>query len=127
LTEMREEFPDKKIIAAFEPRSNTTKLNTFQNELGEALSIADNIVVGKIDREHLLTDDEKLDMNKLLEDIEAQGKTAVHYNESSDIAEYIKRSADDNSVIIIMTNGSFDGLFGMFEIKNDLAHIPAIF
>lgn len=116
LTEMREEFPDKKIIAAFEPRSNTTKLNTFQKELAEALSIADDVIVGKIDREHLLTIEEKLDMNKLLNDIKSQGKAAVHYDESSDIAEYIKKSADKDSVIIIMTNGSFDGLFGMLGV-----------
>ncbi|MBN2788895.1 MAG: UDP-N-acetylmuramate:L-alanyl-gamma-D-glutamyl-meso-diaminopimelate ligase, partial [Candidatus Delongbacteria bacterium] len=84
LTEMRGEFPDKKIIAAFEPRSNTTKRNIFQTELGEALSIADDVIVGKIDREEQLTMDEKLDMVKLLSDIKSQGKTAVHYNESSD-------------------------------------------
>ncbi len=111
LAEVRGRYPDKKIIAAFEPRSNTTKRNIFQNELAEALSIADEVVIGKIDREDQLSAEEKLDMNKLLEDIRAKGKTAVHYNESGDIADYIKYSADENSVIIIMTNGSFDGLF----------------
>lgn len=111
LTEVREEYPDKKIIAAFEPRSNTTKRNIFQNELAQALSIADYIIVGKIDREDQLSADEKLDMGKLLSDLEAKGRTAVHYNESSEIAEYIKTEADADSVILIMTNGSFDGLF----------------
>ena len=111
LTEVREEYPDKKIIAAFEPRSNTTKRNIFQNELAEALSIADDVIVGKIDREDQLNSDEKLDMNKLLADIKAKGKTAVHFDDSGEIAEFIKNRADDDSVILIMTNGSFDGIF----------------
>jgi len=111
LTEVREEYPEKKIIAAFEPRSNTTKRNIFQNELAEALSIADDVIVGKIDREDQLTSDEKLDMNKLLADIKAKGKTAVHFDDSGEIAEFIKNRADDDSVILIMTNGSFDGIF----------------
>ncbi|MBN2858143.1 MAG: UDP-N-acetylmuramate:L-alanyl-gamma-D-glutamyl-meso-diaminopimelate ligase [Candidatus Delongbacteria bacterium] len=111
LTEVRGQYPDKKIIAAFEPRSNTTKRNIFQNELAEALSIADDVIVGKIDREDQLKSDEKLDMNKLLDDIRVKGKTVVHYDDSSEIAEYIKSKADEDSVILIMTNGSFDGLF----------------
>jgi UDP-N-acetylmuramate-alanine ligase len=35
----------------------------------------------------------------------------VHYDDSSDVADYIKSKADADSVILIMTNGSFDGLF----------------
>ncbi|MFA7123154.1 MAG: Mur ligase family protein [Candidatus Delongbacteria bacterium] len=111
LTEVRGEFPNKKIIAAFEPRSNTTKRNIFQNELAEALSIADHIIIGKIDREDQLTSDEKLDMKKLLSDIKAKGKNAVQFDDSGDISDYIKSKADADSVILIMTNGSFDGLF----------------
>lgn len=116
LTEVREEYPDKKIIAAFEPRSNTTKRNIFQNELAQALSIADDIVIGKIDREDQLTSDEKLDMDKLLGDITAQGKTAVHFDDSGEIAEYIKGKADADSIILIMTNGSFDGIFNKIGV-----------
>lgn len=111
LTEVREEFKGKNIIAAFEPRSNTTKRNIFQNELAEALSIADNIIIGKIDREDQLKSDEKLDMDKLMNDIRARGKAVVHYDDSGDVAEYIKSKADADSVILIMTNGSFDGIF----------------
>lgn len=111
LREVRDEFGGKKLIAAFEPRSNTTKRNIFQDELAEALSIADDIVIGKIDREDQLTADEKLDMNKLLSDLKAKGKSAVHYDDSGEVAEYIKSKADADSVILIMTNGSFDGIF----------------
>lgn len=111
LTEVRGEFPNKKIIAAFEPRSNTTKRNIFQNELAEALSISDHIIIGKIDREDQLKTDEKLNMDQLMNDIRAKGKTVVHYDDSSDVADYIKGKADADSVILIMTNGSFDGLF----------------
>ncbi|HXK50555.1 MAG TPA: cyanophycin synthetase, partial [Clostridiales bacterium] len=111
LREVRDEFGGKKLIAAFEPRSNTTKRNIFQDELAEALSIADDIVIGKIDREDQLTSDEKLDMNKLLSDLKAKGKSAVHYDDSGEVAEYIKSKADADSVILIMTNGSFDGIF----------------
>jgi len=111
LTEVREEFKGKKIIAAFEPRSNTTKRNIFQNELAEALSIADHVIIGKIDREDQLKSDEKLDMDQLMNDIRTKGKTVVHYDDSSDVADYIKSKADADSVILIMTNGSFDGLF----------------
>ncbi|MFO7810877.1 MAG: Mur ligase family protein [Candidatus Delongbacteria bacterium] len=116
LTEVREEYPDKKIIAAFEPRSNTTKRNIFQDELAQALSIADYVAIGKIDREDQLTSEEKLDMNKLLGDIKTKGKTAVHYDDSGEIAEYIKSKADENSVILIMTNGSFDGIFNKLGV-----------
>ncbi|MGD9706925.1 MAG: hypothetical protein AB7V07_04550, partial [Candidatus Delongbacteria bacterium] len=74
-------------------------------------SIADHIIIGKIDREDQLTSDEKLDMKKLLSDIKAKGKNAVQFDDSGDISDYIKSKADADSVILIMTNGSFDGLF----------------
>jgi len=45
LKALGQRFPDRRIWAIFEPRSNTTRRNHFQSELAEALRLAKRVVV----------------------------------------------------------------------------------
>ncbi|MBQ6534333.1 MAG: Mur ligase, partial [Opitutales bacterium] len=46
LESMRLKYPERKIFAAFEPRSNTAKMNVFQDAFGDALALADAAYIG---------------------------------------------------------------------------------
>src|SRR5262249_28092680 len=48
LRALRIKFPNQKIWAVFEPRSNTTRRNVFQIELAKAFADADAVVVAQI-------------------------------------------------------------------------------
>ena len=50
LRALRIKYPREKIWAIFEPRSNTTRRNVFQNELAGAFADADAVVVSEVAR-----------------------------------------------------------------------------
>jgi len=117
ITEVRRQYPGKKILAAFEPRSNTTRRRIFQKELAEVFALADLAIIGKIDRPEALADDDRLDTVKLVNDIEAAGKQAIYQPDVDIILKVIKATVDDEWVCLIMTNGAFDGLFQKLGFK----------
>jgi len=120
LTDIKRRYKDKKILALFEPRSNTSKKNIFQDELADALSVADEVILGKLDREHLLKENEKLDVDKLFLDLENTNTKAYQIKDPKEIFNKMKTILNENFVCLIMTNGSFDGLFDL--IKNNFNH-----
>src|SRR2546425_824047 len=59
LRALRIKYPEQKIWAIFEPRSNTTRRNVFQAELADAFAEADAVVISQISRLELLSPDER--------------------------------------------------------------------
>src|SRR5271170_263594 len=91
LRALRLKYAQHRIWAVFEPRSNTTRRNIFQNELAEAFRDADAVVVSQIARLELLKPEERLDPQKLMQDIQAAGKTAAYLPDADAIVAHLKK------------------------------------
>src|SRR3989442_358873 len=74
LRALRIKYPRQKVWAIFEPRSNTTRRNVFQDELVTAFADADAVVVSEVARLDQLTPAERLDPEKLMQDLTASGR-----------------------------------------------------
>src|SRR5213596_2767825 len=68
LRALRIKHPKQKVWAIFEPRSNTTRRNIFQNELVSAFADADAVVVAQVTRLEQLTPSQRLDPARLMQD-----------------------------------------------------------
>src|SRR5208283_148998 len=78
LRALRLRYAHEKIWAVFEPRSNTTRRNVFQAELAAAFADADAVVVAEVARLEQLLPEERLNPEKLMEDLKAAGKNAAY-------------------------------------------------
>src|SRR5579862_3137891 len=78
LKALRLRFPREKIWAIFEPRSNTTRRNVFQNELVTSFADANAVVVSEVARLEQLPVEERLNPEKLMQDLKASGKDAAY-------------------------------------------------
>src|SRR5206468_659646 len=78
LRALRIKYPQQKVWAVFEPRTNTTRRNVFQSELATAFADADAVVVSEIARLELLAPEERLDPARLMQDLEAAGKKSAY-------------------------------------------------
>jgi UDP-N-acetylmuramate: L-alanyl-gamma-D-glutamyl-meso-diaminopimelate ligase len=107
---VRTRWPGRRIWAAIEPRSNTMRRKIFQDVLPEALAGADKILFGPVSRAQLLAGEERMDPEKVAEDLRARGKEAHALGSAQEIAEYLAREARRGDLILVMSNGSFDGL-----------------
>jgi UDP-N-acetylmuramate: L-alanyl-gamma-D-glutamyl-meso-diaminopimelate ligase len=106
----RTRWPGRRIWAAIEPRSNTMRRKIFQEALPEALSIADGVLIGPVNRAQLLSDDERLSPEAIAADLRARGRTALAFPSSTAIAEYLAGELKSGDLVMVMSNGSFDGL-----------------
>jgi len=112
LRALRVRFPGRRVWAVFEPRSNTTRRNVFQQELVDALERADRIVVAEVARLEQLRPEERLDPGRLMEDLQRAGKPAAYLPNANAIVDHIARDARPGDVVCVFSNGGFDGIHG---------------
>lgn len=107
---LRLRYPQQKLWAIFEPRTNTTRRNVFQAELAGSFSDADAVVVAQIARLELLAPGERLDPEKLIQDLKAEGKEAAYLPDVETIVNYVARSCQGGEVVVVFSNGGFGGI-----------------
>ena len=106
----RMRWPNRRIWVAIEPRSNTMRRKIFQEALPEALSLADVVLFGPVNRAQLLVEGERLSPEGICELIRARGDKAEACDSADDIANRIASGAKASDLVLIMSNGGFDGL-----------------
>jgi UDP-N-acetylmuramate: L-alanyl-gamma-D-glutamyl-meso-diaminopimelate ligase len=106
----RTRWPGRKIWAAIEPRSNTMRRKIFQNVLPDALAIADAVVIGPVSRAQLLEEVDRLSPSGIAESLRQRGRPAKAFDSSAEIADYLAENAKPGDLVMVMSNGSFDGL-----------------
>jgi UDP-N-acetylmuramate: L-alanyl-gamma-D-glutamyl-meso-diaminopimelate ligase len=106
----RSRWPGQRLWVAFEPRSNTMRRRVFEDPLADALGTADGVVLGPVNRSQLLSDAERLSPERVVARIAAAGRTARALNSSSEIAEFLAAASRKGDVVLVLSNGSFDGL-----------------
>jgi UDP-N-acetylmuramate: L-alanyl-gamma-D-glutamyl-meso-diaminopimelate ligase len=111
LRAVRASYPDRRIWAVFEPRSATSCRRVFQHDFVRAFaeSRADEIVLASVFRT-TLPESERLSVDELVADLVKDGHRARHLDSVSEIVETIVREARDGDLVVVMSNGGFDGI-----------------
>jgi UDP-N-acetylmuramate: L-alanyl-gamma-D-glutamyl-meso-diaminopimelate ligase len=112
LEALRLKFPREKIWAVFEPRSNTTRRNVFQNELPMSFNLADHIVISQVARLEQLAAGERLNPEKLMQDLKTSGKSAEYLPDADAIVGHVAKNARGGDVVVVFSNGGFGGIHG---------------
>jgi UDP-N-acetylmuramate: L-alanyl-gamma-D-glutamyl-meso-diaminopimelate ligase len=108
----RHRWPGRRLWAIFEPRSNTMRRKVFEKDLAESLATADAAVLGAVNRANLLSDEERMSPNHVLEEVRKAGRKAEGFDSSDEIADYLSAETRPGDLVLVMSNGSFDGLCG---------------
>jgi len=103
-------WPSRRIWAVLEPRSNSMRRRVFQEALPEALALGDLVLLGSVYRAGQLADDQRLDPESIAASVRALGKTARVLPSADAIADVLVAEAKPGDVLLVMSNGSFDGL-----------------
>jgi UDP-N-acetylmuramate: L-alanyl-gamma-D-glutamyl-meso-diaminopimelate ligase len=106
----RGRWPNRRLWAILEPRSNSMRRKVFQESLPKALALADRVVLGGVFRAQQLGDDNRMDPESVAASVRESGRDAHTFAGSDAIAEYLSLEAKSGDLLLIMSNGSFDGL-----------------
>ena len=107
---LRYQYPGHKIWAIFEPRSNTARRAVFQSTLPEALKLADGVILARVARLEQLPLDDRLDPERVVQTIQACGIPAFYEPHVDDILHRVKPLAKPGDVIVVFSNGGFEGI-----------------
>ena len=103
-------FPERRIWAIFEPRSNTTRRNHFQLELAEALRLAKRVVVAEVARLEQVPPEDRLNPAQLMADIRAAGVEADYLSTADEIVAHVVPQAQPGDILCVLSNGGFDNI-----------------
>ena len=109
---LRQKYPGQRLWAVFEPRSNTSRRNVLQNELIEALKEADGSVIAAVANPEKVAASERLDPETVAKSVTAAGKACFHEPDTDAIVARLKAETRAGDVIVIFSNGGFDGIHG---------------
>jgi UDP-N-acetylmuramate: L-alanyl-gamma-D-glutamyl-meso-diaminopimelate ligase len=101
-----------KMIAIFEPRSNTTRRKVFQKELALALGASEVVIIAPVADPHKVPENDRLDVAKLLDDIRVMGRKAFLEEDVDKIVARAMTVVQRGDTITVFSNGGFGGIHG---------------
>jgi len=108
---LRDLYPNRKVFAVFEPRSATSRRKIFQNDYVQALAVADRIFVAQAYDQSKIDASERFSVDQLIQDLKSEGARADIGRTADDIVELVSGEAKSGDVVVIMSNGGFDGIY----------------
>ncbi len=110
LKALKERFGKRRLIAIFEPRTNTSRRAIFQKDYAKAFDAADKILVRKVPDPEKAPEGDRFSSEKLVEDLKKRGKSAYFFENASAIIEHVVGDLDDGDVYVVLSNGPFENI-----------------
>jgi len=108
---LRARYPQSRLWVVLEPRSNTMRRKVLQDALARSLALADQIVVAAIFKSEAIPEDERLDLNRVIDEIKERGKQARIFADADAIVNAIAPELREPDVVAILSNGGFGGIY----------------
>jgi UDP-N-acetylmuramate: L-alanyl-gamma-D-glutamyl-meso-diaminopimelate ligase len=112
LRALRHRYQGSRLWAVFEPRSNTTRRAVFQEELPNALKLADGVFLSQVARLDQLPEGDRLKPEVVVAAIAASGRPAFYEPDVAHILDRLVPMLKAPDVVVVFSNGGFDGIHG---------------
>ncbi len=107
---VRARYPGRRLVAVFEPRSNTSRRSVFQSDYVSVFHSADVILVREPRGVDSIPPQERFSSAKLAQDLKKVGKNAHSFETTDEIVAFLREDLHYGDVVLVMSNGSFDDL-----------------
>jgi UDP-N-acetylmuramate: L-alanyl-gamma-D-glutamyl-meso-diaminopimelate ligase len=112
---VRARFPGRRLIAVFEPRTNTSRRSVFQADYARAFDGVDRVLVKAVPETPIYSATgpvtERFSSEGLAADLRARGVAAVALESVDAIVETLVRECAPGDVVLAMSNGAFDNIW----------------
>ena len=106
----RSAYPDRRLVAVFEPRSNTSRRKIFEARYGKAFDAADHAYLKAPPVRHNDVADAMLDPEAVVDRIRKRGTAADAFPTTDALLNALSDRLSPGDAVLIMSNGNFDGL-----------------
>lgn len=103
-------FGSRRLIAVFEPRTNSSRRDVFQNIYPTCFDAADMVCVRQAPLLEKIPEGLRFSSRQLIADLRGRGKDAQFFQDTDAIIDYLGAAAHPGDVLLIMSNGGFDNI-----------------
>ncbi|HDI59771.1 MAG TPA: UDP-N-acetylmuramate:L-alanyl-gamma-D-glutamyl-meso-diaminopimelate ligase, partial [Desulfobacteraceae bacterium] len=107
---VRPHFPGGRLIAVFEPRTNTSMRRVFQDVYPASFDGADLVLVRRPSAIDKVPEAERFSSSRLVSDLKARGLAARHFDTTEAIIDFLAAHCRPQDLVLVMSNGGFDDI-----------------
>jgi UDP-N-acetylmuramate: L-alanyl-gamma-D-glutamyl-meso-diaminopimelate ligase len=106
----RQRFPDRPLVAVFEPRSYTAQRREFQEGYRNAFHEASTVVLAGLFHPERYDETTGMNPDELVAGLRDAGKTADYIPDVDEIVTTLGERLRGDEVVVVMSNGGFGGI-----------------
>ncbi|MGA7859855.1 MAG: UDP-N-acetylmuramate:L-alanyl-gamma-D-glutamyl-meso-diaminopimelate ligase [Terracidiphilus sp.] len=111
LRALRSVYPQSRLWAVLEPRSNTLRRKVLESDLVESLRLADRVILAGVYQQQRIPDAERLHPEDVVETLNTVGTPAELDPDVEAIIQSIAPQLKSGDVVALLSNGGFDGIY----------------
>lgn len=109
---VQDRYKGRRVFSVFEPRSATSRRRVFQKDYVEAFSVCHEVLLARAFDQTKISDEDRFSSEELVADLKAIGRSAGVFDSADAIVADLMKRARSGDVVLIMSNGGFDGIYG---------------
>jgi UDP-N-acetylmuramate: L-alanyl-gamma-D-glutamyl-meso-diaminopimelate ligase len=110
LQAVKEKYRHRRLVAAFEPRSNSSRRNVFQEQYASSFDKADLVLLPEPPMKEKIPVEQRFSSEALVKDLNRRGLSAFYFSDTALLLEELLQVSRAGDLVLFMSNGSFDNL-----------------
>ncbi len=110
---LKARYPGRRLVAVFEPRTNTSRRSIFQERYPLSFGSADMVLVREVPDPQKAPEGDRFSSERLVHDLNKQGIEAHLFPDGPSIVRFLEKKSSKGDVIVILSNGPFEGIHDM--------------
>lgn len=107
---IKSRYPKRNVWAVVEPRTASSRRDFFQKDYVKSFDSADRVIVADVFMPEMIEPERIFSPARLVADLVANGHRAWHLPTANAIVEMLRKDARPGDVVLVMSNGAFDGI-----------------
>jgi UDP-N-acetylmuramate: L-alanyl-gamma-D-glutamyl-meso-diaminopimelate ligase len=107
---VKSHYKNRRLVAVFEPRSNSSRRNIFQEAYASSFDYADLVILPEPPMMDKIPVHERFSSPRLTAHLREHGIEAHYFPNNDDLLDGLLDLIEPGDVILIMSNGSFDNI-----------------
>jgi len=103
-------YDSGRIIAVFEPRTNSSMRKVFQDIYPVSFDVADIVCISRPPLLDKIPPGERFSSKLLVEDLKSRGKDAHYFDDTQSIIDFLVKESRSGDLLLIMSNGGFENI-----------------
>lgn len=110
ISALRQRYGARRLVVVFEPRTNTSRRNVFQDDYAKSFSGAELVMVREVPDPEKVRQDERFSSVKLAADLCSQGIKARCLPDATAIIDILVQDCQEGDVVAVFSNGAFEDI-----------------